>query len=298
MSSKIKILNCKINTLNTNQTLSKISFFLNSDIFHHIITLNPEYILEAQKDENFKQIINSSNLSVPDGIGILWAAKFLSLPASKRKILRYPQVVIQYMYTGISLVFWPKYCRSIIEERVSGVDLFEKILNFKFSASASRKRERQISKKYPISNIQYPKVFLLGGFNGAGKKIKEIYPDTVIGTYEGSPNQEYDEKTIEIINKAKPNILFVAYGNPASKQEKWIARNLSRLPSVKVAMGVGGSFDFLSGQIKRAPKRMQKIGLEWLYRLVRQPKRFKRIWNAVIVFSLLILKEKLITFSS
>ncbi|TRZ77530.1 glycosyltransferase, partial [bacterium] len=88
-------------------------------------------------------------------------------------------------------------------------------------------------------------------------------------------------------------ILLVAYGNPASRQEKWIEQNLPKLPSVKVAMGVGGSFDFLAGNIARAPKWMQRIGIEWLWRLGRQPRRGKRIFRAVVVFSLSVLKDKL-----
>lgn len=276
------ILNCKINPLTSKETLKKISGFLQSDTQYRIITLNPEYILEAQKDEEFRSIINSAHLSVPDGIGILWAAKFLSLPASECKILRYPQIVLQYIYTGASLMFWPRYCRNVIKERISGAELCERIIS-------KNKRDCRAA-----SLLAMTKIFLLGGYNGAAEIIREKYSDAnIVGTFEGSPDMESDKKAREAINQARPGILFVAYGNPASKQEKWISRNLPHLPSVKLAMGVGGCFDFLAERIKRAPEWMQKIGLEWMYRVIRQPKRIGRIWNAVVAFSFQILRYKI-----
>ncbi len=99
------------------------------------------------------------------------------------------------------------------------------------------------------------------------------------------------QNAISSINEAKPDILFVAFGH--EKQEMWINTHLSELPSVKIAMGVGGSFDFISGNATRAPKWMRSLGLEWLFRLIRQPRRIKRIFTAVIVFPLLILKSKI-----
>ncbi|MDD4271965.1 MAG: WecB/TagA/CpsF family glycosyltransferase [Patescibacteria group bacterium] len=87
------------------------------------------------------------------------------------------------------------------------------------------------------------------------------------------------------LTKAKqfsPEIMFCALGAPY--QEKFIFHNLPNLPSVKIGLGVGGAFDFLTGRIKRAPKILRAIGLEWLWRLIKQPKRWKRIYNAVIIF--------------
>lgn len=87
---------------------------------------------------------------------------------------------------------------------------------------------------------------------------------------------------IDTIKAAQPDILFVAFG--MGKQEKWIHENIAKLPSVKIAMGVGGSFDYISGQTSRAPLLLRKIGLEWAYRLYKQPRRFGRIWNATAKF--------------
>jgi N-acetylglucosaminyldiphosphoundecaprenol N-acetyl-beta-D-mannosaminyltransferase len=85
--------------------------------------------------------------------------------------------------------------------------------------------------------------------------------------------------------------LLVALGAP--KQEKWIAKNLAKVPSVKVAIGVGSAFNLISGQIKRAPKIFQALGLEWLWRFFREPRRWRKIWRSVIIFPLLVIKEKL-----
>jgi N-acetylglucosaminyldiphosphoundecaprenol N-acetyl-beta-D-mannosaminyltransferase len=82
-------------------------------------------------------------------------------------------------------------------------------------------------------------------------------------------------------------MLFVAFGAP--NQELWIARNLAKMPSVKVAMGVGGAFDFIAGKQKRAPQIFRSLGLEWLYRLMREPRRIVRIINAVVVFPFLVI---------
>ena len=90
--------------------------------------------------------------------------------------------------------------------------------------------------------------------------------------------------------KRNQKILFVAYGSP--NQELWIAHHLHELKSVKIAMGVGGAFDFLAGERKRAPKWMQRLGLEWLFRLIQEPSRIKRIYNATIKFPLKILQQR------
>ena len=105
---------------------------------------------------------------------------------------------------------------------------------------------------------------------------------------------EYDpdanEQIINNINNSGADILFVAFGH--NKQEKWIYENLAKMPSVKIAMGVGGAFDYISGKIKRAPCWMRKIGLEWMYRLMRQPQRIIRIFNATLKFIWLFIRYK------
>jgi N-acetylglucosaminyldiphosphoundecaprenol N-acetyl-beta-D-mannosaminyltransferase len=127
------------------------------------------------------------------------------------------------------------------------------------------------------------------------ENLQKQYPGLRIASYDkGTAVNEdapaADEKTIQQINITAPAILFVAFG--MGKQEKWIAENIAKMPSVKIAMGVGGSFDYISGKIHRAPCWMRKIGLEWLYRLIQQPSRISRIFNAVVVYNWILIKNK------
>jgi N-acetylglucosaminyldiphosphoundecaprenol N-acetyl-beta-D-mannosaminyltransferase len=122
-------------------------------------------------------------------------------------------------------------------------------------------------------------VYLLGAGPGVADQVAERLAAQspslqVVGTYSGSPDPAEEDALIARINAAAPDILFVAYGSPA--QEKWLARNLPRL-RVKVAMGVGGAFDFVAGITPRAPLWMRRAGLEWLHRLIKQPWRWRRM---------------------
>jgi len=135
-------------------------------------------------------------------------------------------------------------------------------------------------------------VFLLGAAEGVAQRAGEVLKNLnvglrICGTYAGSPKEEDAEAIIKRINDCQPHLLLVAYGAP--QQDLWIHKYLKELPSVRVAMGIGGTFDFLAGTRKRAPRWMQRIGVEWLYRLIKEPKRIGRIWRAVAVFPLLAL---------
>ena len=93
----------------------------------------------------------------------------------------------------------------------------------------------------------------------------------------------------QLINKSGAELLFVAFGAP--KQELWLARNTANLSRIKIAMGVGGAFDFIAGEKYRAPIWLRKIGMEWFFRLIQEPKRWKRIYNAVIKFPVVLLTK-------
>jgi N-acetylglucosaminyldiphosphoundecaprenol N-acetyl-beta-D-mannosaminyltransferase len=120
---------------------------------------------------------------------------------------------------------------------------------------------------------------MLGAAPGIAQKAADVlrarYPGVqIVGVYAGSPAPSDEDALVERVNASGADILFVAYGAPV--QDKWIARNLPRL-RVKMAMGVGGSFDFVAGIIPRAPLWMRQAGLEWLYRLYLQPWRARRM---------------------
>lgn len=120
--------------------------------------------------------------------------------------------------------------------------------------------------------------FLLGAAPGvaqmAAQRLAVLYPGLeVAGTYAGSPRREEEDAIIARVRAVSPDVLLVAYGVPA--EEQWIARNRERL-GVPVMVGVGGSFDFVAGVTQRAPVWMRRVGLEWLYRLLREPWRWRR----------------------
>ena len=129
-----------------------------------------------------------------------------------------------------------------------------------------------------------------GVARAAAEQLRRRHPGLdVVGTHAGSPAPEDEDEIVGNITRARPDILFVAYGAP--QQEKWIARNLGRL-GVPVAMGVGGAFDFISGHAKRAPGWMRRFGLEWLYRLCHEPWRWRRML-ALPRFACLVLRARL-----
>jgi N-acetylglucosaminyldiphosphoundecaprenol N-acetyl-beta-D-mannosaminyltransferase len=258
----IKILDVRVDDVGYNQVIKTIQKYIKLNKPHQICTVNPEYILQAQEDDELKHIVNNSSLNTADGGGIYFASLYLKKP-------------IKYKVTGIDLIY-------------------------------------KIAK---LSSTKKYKIFLLGGFNNAAKQtasvLKNKYPGcNIVGYFEGHPQTKHiskkiwknnyqtkktmdlieknpllDKTNMKIINKVtqtKPHILLVAYGCP--KQDKFIARYKKYL-NVPVMIGVGGSFDYISKKISRAPKIMRQIHLEWLYRLIHEPKkRFYRIINAVIVF--------------
>lgn len=141
---------------------------------------------------------------------------------------------------------------------------------------------------------QWP-IFLLGGLNKktaeqAAWHLRYRYKQLKIVGHESGGVVEFthgrwqtnDAKLLDRINQSRAKIVFVGFGCP--KQEKWIFHNLDKLPSVKLAMTIGGTLDFLAGERKRAVYALRKLGLEWLWRLVIEPSRAKRIWNATAVF--------------
>ncbi len=137
-------------------------------------------------------------------------------------------------------------------------------------------------------------VFLLGAAPGVAERAAAALhaqnPKLVVaGTYAGSPRPEDAPEIRKRIAAAGPRLLLVAFGAPA--QDLWITEQLPLLPTVRVAMGVGGTFDFLSRVQVRAPSWLRRLHLEWLWRVIQEPRRIGRILNAVVVFPLLVLRH-------
>lgn len=266
---RVKILQIPFDSLSELEALNKIIKHLESgkkNLF--VATPNPEMLLAAQNNDKFTQILNNTAINIADGIGILWAADFLEKSANTNsKLIKTFKGI-----AGLVRLLIHRSSFKVLPERVTGTDMMQKIC-------------QKIGPAYPV--------YLLGGAKGiadtTAKILNNKYNNTIVGTNDGSANPDNDDKIIADINKRQPQILFVAFGAP--KQELWIARNIDRLDSVKLVMGIGGAFDFISGNVKRAPAFMRKLGLEWLYRLIHQPKRIKRIINATIVFPWRVIKS-------
>lgn len=193
--------------------------------------------------------------------------------AELREIINNADIVIPDG-TGIVIASKIIFPKNSLAQKITGIDLLYEIAE-KFSDSY--------------------KIFLLGGREGVAKltaeKLKEKFPRVkIVGVFSGDSSEAGDNATVLAVNAEKPDILFIAYGAP--KQEKWIARNLKKMPSVRLAIGVGGAFDIISGRIKRAPRWMRNAGLEWLWRLIQEPRRIGRIYNATIKFGWLVFKNK------
>lgn len=268
-----KILKVKFENISLKEATKKAREWAKGDTQKHITTPNPEILLEAQKNHKFIQVLHQSDLRIPDGIGILWSSKYLKITEKNRsKAIK----IIKWLLSILAIALYPQYIRTEIHERVTGADLME-----------------SICKNAAKNGL---KIFLLGGSKGVAENVKKALEKKnkgikITGTYAGSPKESEQKIIIEKINNSKAEILFVAFGAPA--QEMWISKNLKNLKHIKVAIGVGGTFNYIAKVKKRAPKIMQKIGLEWLYRLIQEPSRAKRIFNATIKFPIVILIKSL-----
>jgi len=242
---RINICGVSLDRIKRKEALEQVNQFLHTDGQYTIFTPNPEMIVDAQRDEYFKEILQESDLNICDGIGLVFASFFRL-------------------------------------QKISGVDFMLDIL-----AEAEREKKRVyflgsgdravLDNMINILHKKFPTVYIAGSHEGINiSQIKE----------NGRSILYYDEKEnndmIADIVMSEADILFVAFGH--KKQEKWIYEHIKDIPRLKIAMGVGGSFDFLGEKIQRAPKFLRHIGCEWLYRLVQEPCRLKRIWNATIVF--------------
>lgn len=232
MENKIFLLGVGFNNLKINDVLELIIKGLKkSDEKYYVVTPNPEILVIADTNPNYKKVLNEAKLALSDGIGVMFASRLLLAP---------------------------------LKERIHGVDLMESLC-------------KEVSKQ-PITV----------GFLGAGPHVAELTAECLREKYPGLKINFTEEEWNFEKKYPETDILFVAFGSP--KQEIWINENLSRLP-VKVAIGVGGAFDFVSGKVRRAPVFVRKLGLEWLFRLAIEPRRIKRQLR-LIKFIYLVCKEK------
>lgn len=230
---KLSIMGVRINNISMNEVLKLAEQKIKNDEKYIIYTPNTEIIMMCQKDEEFLNIMNKSNINVPDGVGLIYAGKIKKFP---------------------------------LKEKVAGYDLSINLLKMadekglKLYAVGGRPGVAEAA----MQNVQkkYPGIKIVGAHHGYFK-----------GTHLGEFGHEEEIAVIEDINRHKPHILFVGFG--AKKQEQWIEYNKD-LINANIIIGNGGTLDGLAGIVKRAPDIFINLGLEWLYRLIKEPKRITR----------------------
>lgn len=223
---KIDILGVLVDHTDMNGALARCEAFLQEEGSHVVYTPNSEIIMMAYHDPGFCKTVNSADLIVPDGIGVVYASRILKAP---------------------------------LPERVAGFDLSSNLI------------EKAAEKAYSL--------YFFGGKPGVAEKaidaLRQKYPNlNVVGYSDGYFDAEKEKQIIADIQTKKPDILFVCLGAP--KQEKWIAAHREQI-GARLILGVGGSLDVWAGVAERAPEAYQKAGLEWLYRLKKEPSRFFRM---------------------
>lgn len=239
--SSATLLGVRVDDVSMDQAVAQIAAFVRDGGTHHVVTVNPEFVMAAQQNVEFLYTLQQADLAVPDGVGLNVAAR----------------------WTGQRLQF-----------RVPGIELCERLA--------------------ALSAATGMRLYLLGAAPGvaeaAAALLEQRFPGvTIAGCFAGSPRPADEPEIHARLRAARPDILLVAYGSPA--QDLWIARNQPLL-NIPVAIGVGGALDYISGRVVRAPRWLRRLGLEWLFRLMRQPWRWKRIWTAVVRFPVAVYKEQ------
>lgn len=219
------ILGCLVDEVDYEQAMHAISAFVASRQGAHVITANAEIIYQASVMPEFQQIINRAELVTPDGIGTVWAGRYLGYG---------------------------------FPERVTGIDLISRICS------------EAVPKGWSL--------FFLGAAPGVAERAAQAlccsHPGLIVsGVRDGYFKPDEEAAVVAEILSARPDILLVAMGAP--RQEMWIARFREEL-GVPVYIGVGGSFDVISGDKSRAPHWMIRLHVEWLFRLIQEPSRWKR----------------------
>lgn len=230
--------------------------WLASENFHHVVTLNPEMVMLAEHDESFRKAVRAAHIRVPDGAGLIWAHWY------------------------IRSQFW---------------SLVSSLLAFSFRAAERVTGVDTVMNLARLSQEQGRGVYLLGGtasqVEKTAQRLSRQFPTLRVAA---SPEHSFDmsgpRQIIEDIQKHEPAVLLVAYGAP--KQSVWIEQHKHSLPSIRIAVGVGGAFAILSEERPRAPHIFQQLNLEWLWRLILEPSRAPRIWRAVVQFPRLISHQK------
>jgi N-acetylglucosaminyldiphosphoundecaprenol N-acetyl-beta-D-mannosaminyltransferase len=264
----VDVLGLRFDRLTRTQAAEAVVRLAKSGDKHYIVKPYSEFIPRAHSDAHICEMLKGASLCLADGVGVLWAANYLSLRGGRLQALG------QLPLTLAALTLNPRALRRPLPGAMHGVDFTWEMLSAIERAGLS--------------------VYLLGGtaaeVRGATASIAERLPGLrIAGTHQGHLSGGENANVVREVNAVTPDVLLVAMGFP--RQERWITENLPAL-AIKVAIAEGGSFSFMSGTVFRAPTWMRRAGLEWLYRFLRQPWRLRR-QLALPVFVWLVVRERL-----
>jgi len=280
----VTILGVRLNSTSYPKVLASVREKVALGKKFYVVTPNPEGILRAQDDLEFKKILNRASFSLPDGVGLAQAKRFLEMKRQKNPFLKINLYLLQGLMVGLSTFLNPKWLFKDFQI-IKGRKLFLELIK--------------------LANKKGWRVFLLGGEKGEAEKTTEIlkrnYQSLIIQASDGpkldSGGKPVTQRDIDIeidiverINKFKPTFLFLAFTPP--KQEKWLMRNYQKV-DFNGAFLLGGTFRYVAGYSKLPPKIFEDLGLEWFWRVLTEPYRVGRIINAFPLFPLRVLKEKL-----
>jgi N-acetylglucosaminyldiphosphoundecaprenol N-acetyl-beta-D-mannosaminyltransferase len=259
----ISLFGIPFHTCSAEESKNTFLNFCEGDIPIFTATPNAEILLESKKNSELKKYLQKSSLNIPDSTSVVWA-----LMAKKHKWSP-KRAILELLFLPIRKKYWEI-------KRLPGADFFISVCQ-----KAAQKKK---------------KIFLLGSEQWVVEKTQSILQKRfsqiqIVGTENGFSKKS--ETTItKKISHSKAEILFVAYGSP--RQELFLLKNMPLIPSLRVGMGIGGSFDFIAEKVCRAPQWMQSAGMEWLWRFLQEPKkRFLRIIRAIFLFpKIVILSQK------
>lgn len=275
MPKSVSILGVRVDCLTLPQALREITNLVRGRKNYYIVTPNPEMVMYAVKHPWFKSVLNDADLALADGVGLQWAAKYLSLPLPQIPVIKQIVEFFQLIFTLPLVVLAPRLL-DVIPEHLTGADMVWEI------AKLASERDYRI--------------FLLGAGPGvalkAARTMQTLYPRLNVVEVMVGPPYEPQEEVIRRIQQTKPQFIFLAF--PAEEQMRWMRDELPKLQDV-IAIGIGGALDFIAGgtalnagvnqsPAKRAPEWMRARNLEWLHRYFTQPWRKKRIQTATVGF--------------
>ena len=225
MTEKVDVLGLQFNYVTKKELVESLSNRIADNEKTFVVTANPEIVMHAKENPNYKKTVEQATYIIADGIGVIYGARLLN---------------------------------QSLPERIPGYELMVELLQ--------------------IGNKEKLKVYFLGAtqevIDALQVNVEKQFPNLIIaGTRNGYFEQD-DTTVYEDIKNSNPDLVFVALGFP--RQEEWIHQHIDSFEK-GLFMGVGGSFDVLANKVKRAPLIWQKLNLEWLYRLLKQPSRWKRM---------------------